>query len=123
MEAIDKYLLPIILGFIAALPGIVGYLLQGKKNKADLTGKFQDIASKEADRMADKIEENERLEQKLESCEKKERKIGRIIPDWIIGIRKLIAQIEKMNRRPVWKPSESDILEMEKIFPNDKKTE
>lgn len=116
MEAIDKYLLPIILGFLAALPGIVGYLLQGKKNKADLTAKFQEIASKEADRMNEKIKENQRLEKELDQCMRNERKAGRVIPEWIYGIRELIVQIEAAKMKPVWIPKESDIIDLEKMF-------
>jgi len=107
--------LAIWIAIIGSLPGLSAIIIQivrskkeNKKIDADITIKITEAASKMLDQLQEQID---RLEKKVHDLEVGALCNKREIVRLISGINRLIAQIRRLGKEPVWTPEMIEIKE------------
>lgn len=103
-QELTQLLIPALAGIISAVVGVVALARNVKTQQADLAAKYQEIADKAIDDVAE-------VKRKVVKLEKNIRERDRYIESLLRGIARLIDQIKCLDRVPVWQPEEKPPFE------------
>jgi hypothetical protein len=106
-------LLTVLLSFIVALPGLVGYILQWRRDKISAASEYEQLASRSARRVNELEGENDRLRAVERALRSENEKLIAQIDTLKLGVEILTSQLKRRNIRPEWLP-ENEITKTEK---------
>lgn len=96
MEAIG-FAVPLIISVVSAIIAVATLLRQIKRDKPDIAETYENMATRQADKII-------QLQKTVDELECEVRRLRKIVESWPLGIATLINQLEECGETPRWNP-------------------
>lgn len=104
MNQSGNEILTVLLSFIVALPGLVGYILQWRRDRVSAASEYEQLASRSAKRVNELELENAELRSRERALRLQNDSLNEKVQSLTMGIEILIAQLRQRKIRPEWLP-------------------